>query len=72
MIRNAASLTQRGIMTGANPIIEKLQSLQELWAQVGRTRKDSTEYWEVMAEIRVLSGEYLAMLELSAKDRNIN
>ncbi len=54
-------------MKDTNPAIDKLQRIQQLWAELGRTRKDSTEYQNVMKKIRALSAEYQALVDSSEK-----
>jgi hypothetical protein len=43
--------------------VEKLQRIQELWRDLGRTASSSPEYQPLIAQIRVLSAEYQALVD---------
>jgi hypothetical protein len=45
-------------MDEAKLAIDKLQRIQQLWTQLGRTKSDAPEYGTIMKEIRALSAEY--------------
>jgi hypothetical protein len=40
------------------PAIVKLQCIQQLWVELGRTKLNSAEYQGIIKEIRLLSAEY--------------
>ena len=50
-------------MSETKVAIEKLQRIQELWRELGRTASSSPEYETRIARIRVLSGEYQALVD---------
>ena len=43
--------------------VEQLQRIQELWRELGRTESSSPEYQPLIAQIRVLSAEYQALVD---------
>ena len=43
--------------------IDKLQRIQQLWTQLGRTKSDAPEYGTIMKEIRALSAEYQNLID---------
>lgn len=54
-------------MTDTNRAVDKLQSIQDLWRQLGRTKVDAAEYESLMKKIRVLSAEYQALVDGASK-----
>jgi hypothetical protein len=46
-----------------NPALDKLRRIQQLWAELGRTKPDAPEYETIMEEIRILSTEYQALVD---------
>jgi hypothetical protein len=49
-------------MTDTNSAIAKLQRIQRLWLELGRTKLSTPEYQDIMKKIRALSAEYHARL----------
>lgn len=49
-------------MTDANRAIAKLQRIQQLWVELGRTKVKSHEYQNIMIKLRALSAEYQAFV----------
>jgi hypothetical protein len=49
-------------MTDANLAVDKLQRIQQLWKELGRTSLGTAEYETLMEKIRVLSAEYQALV----------
>ena len=52
-------------MSETNGILNKLQRIRELWIELERTKPNNPEYEKLMDKIRVLSSEYLALIEPS-------
>jgi hypothetical protein len=50
-----------------NPAIVKLKHIEKFWAELGRTKLDSSGYQEIMENIRSLSAEYQSLVEASQK-----
>jgi hypothetical protein len=50
-------------MSEVNLAVKKLQRIQQLWLELGRTRLDTPEYQTLMKEIRVLSAEYQTLVD---------
>ena len=48
-------------MDKANPAIEKLERIKQLWIELGGTKSNSPDYGAVMKKIRTLSAEYQAL-----------
>jgi hypothetical protein len=48
-------------------IYDKLQRIQSLWKELELTKPDSSEHLELMKQIRVLSGEYEALIDAPKK-----
>jgi hypothetical protein len=55
-------------MTRPNPAIAKLEPIQKLWVELGRTKSNSPEYHDIMQSIRSLSAEYQALVDAAHKD----
>ena len=54
-------------MNEANLAVQKLQRIQQLWIELGRTKLDTHEYSRLMKEIRVLSAEYQLLVDAPKK-----
>ncbi|HEY4766001.1 MAG TPA: hypothetical protein VIH75_20170 [Candidatus Sulfotelmatobacter sp.] len=54
-------------MNDTNPAVAKLQRIQQLWAELGRTKLNSPEYRDVMKKIRALSAEYQPLVDAPQK-----
>jgi hypothetical protein len=54
-------------MNETKAAIEKLQRIQELWRELGRTASSSPEYQPLIAQIRVLSAEYQTLVDAVKK-----
>jgi hypothetical protein len=48
-------------MNKTDEAVAKLQSIQQLWIDLGRTQLNIPEYKKLMGQIRVLSAEYQAI-----------
>jgi hypothetical protein len=59
-------------MNDTNPAIDKLQRIQKLWAELGRTRMRTPEHETIMEKIRVLSAEYQLLVDASPKPGKSN
>jgi hypothetical protein len=55
------------VMDEAKLAIDKLQRIQKLWTELGRTKSDAPEYGTIMKEIRALSAEYQTLVEAAKK-----
>jgi hypothetical protein len=56
-------------MKESNVAIDKLQRIQELWGELGRTKLDSPEYETLLADIRGLSTEYQTLVDSIKKEK---
>jgi hypothetical protein len=54
-------------MNDTNPAINKLQRIQKLWVELGRTGLRTPEYETIMERIRVPSAEYQSLVDASPK-----
>jgi len=54
-------------MNHTNPAIDKLQRIQQLWAELGRTKLNSPEYKDIMKKLRALSAEYQWLVDAAQK-----
>jgi hypothetical protein len=54
-------------MDEAKLAINKLQRIQKLWTELGRTKSDAPEYGTILREIRALSAEYQTLVEAAKK-----
>jgi hypothetical protein len=54
-------------MNDTNPGIVKLQRIQKLWVEFGRTGLRTPEYETITERIRVLSAEYQSLIDASPK-----
>jgi hypothetical protein len=54
-------------MSKSDIAVEKLQRIQELWRELGRTRAGAPEYETLLKKIPVLSAEYQALLDAARK-----
>jgi hypothetical protein len=54
-------------MTRTNPASARLQRIQQLWVELGRTKLNSPEYQDIMKDIRSLSGEYQLLAAVPQK-----
>jgi hypothetical protein len=54
-------------MNETNAAVDKLQSIQKLWIELGRTRLNTPEYKKLIESIRVLSAEYQALVDAIKK-----
>jgi hypothetical protein len=57
-------------MNDTNPAIDKLQRIQQLWAELGRTKLNSPEYKDIMKRLRALSAEYQSRVDAPQKGGN--
>jgi hypothetical protein len=64
---SASPLSGSSGMNDANPAIDKLQRIQQLWAELGRTKLNGSEYRDIMKNIRALSAEYQALVDAFPK-----
>ena len=60
-------MSYSGGMDDTNPAIAKLQHIQQLWAELGRTKLNSPKYRDVMKKIRALSAEYQSLVDAPQK-----
>ena len=49
--------------------VEKLQRIQELWRELGRTKSKAARYETLLKKIRVLSDEYQELVDAAKKPR---
>jgi hypothetical protein len=54
-------------MSETKVAIEKLQRIQELWRELGRTESSAPGYEALMKKIRVLSAEYQELVDATMK-----
>jgi hypothetical protein len=54
-------------MNETNVAIEKLQRIQELWRELGRTESNAPGYETLLKKIRVLSAEYQELVDAARK-----
>jgi hypothetical protein len=54
-------------MNETNVAIEKLQRIQELWRELGRTESNTPGYETLLKKIRVLSAEYQELVDAAWK-----
>jgi hypothetical protein len=54
-------------MNETNVAIEKLQHIQELWRELGRTESNAPGYETLLKKIRVLSAEYQELVDAARK-----
>jgi hypothetical protein len=54
-------------MNDTNVAIDKLQRLQELWPELGRTESNAPGYETLLKKIRVLSAEYQELVDADRK-----
>ena len=52
-------------MSESNIAIEKLEAIQQLWAQLGRVKLRTPEYETLLKRIRALSAEYQLLVDAS-------
>jgi len=57
-------------MSKANVAVEKLECIQELWREIGRTRAKTAEYDALLKQIRVLSAEYQQLVDAARKPKS--
>jgi len=57
-------------MSKANVAVEKLERIQELWREIGRTRANAPEYETLLKKIRVLSAEYQELVDAARKPKS--
>ena len=50
-------------------IYDRLNRIQQLWKKLELTKPNTSEYVEIMNQIRVLSEEYSALIEVPKKPR---
>jgi hypothetical protein len=58
-------------MSEANVALDKLQAIQHLWTELGRTGLNTPEYEALMNKIRVLSAEYQALVDAALKRKRV-
>jgi len=58
-------------MNETDVAVDKLQSIQQLWIELGRTKLTTPEYKTPMERIRVLSSEYQALVDAINKPDKI-
>jgi hypothetical protein len=56
-------------MKDPNVVIDKLQRIQQLWGELGRTKSDAPEYAPLLVNIRNLSTEYQALVDSVKKEK---
>jgi hypothetical protein len=54
-------------MNETNVAVEKLQRIQDLWRELGRTQSNAPEYETLLKKIRVLSAEYQELVDAARK-----
>ena len=54
-------------MENTNTAIDKLQRVQQLWAELDRTKMNTPEYQTIIEKIRVLSAEYQVLVDAQKK-----
>jgi hypothetical protein len=52
-------------MSESNTAIEKLEAIQQLWAQLGRMKVRTPEYHALLKRISALSTEYQLLVDAS-------
>jgi hypothetical protein len=57
-------------MNELDALLDKLQRIQQLWVEVGRTKSDTPEYKTLMDKLRVLSAEYQALVDSAKKPKD--
>jgi hypothetical protein len=57
-------------MSKANVAVEKLERIQELWREIGRTGANAPEYETLLKKIRVLSAEYQELVDAARKPKS--
>lgn len=57
-------------MNETNVAVEKLQRIQELWHELGRTKSNAPGYETLLEKIRVLSAEYQELVDAARKPKN--
>jgi hypothetical protein len=59
-------------MNETNIAVDKLQRIQELWRELGRTKSDAARYETLLKKIRVLSDEYQELVDAARKPKGSN
>jgi hypothetical protein len=59
-------------MDRANTAIDKLERIQQLWAELSRTKLNSPEYKALAEKIRTLSAEYQSLANNSKEPESRN
>jgi hypothetical protein len=54
---------------GTDPAVAKLERIQQLWHGLQREIPESPGYKEIMDQIRVLSAEYVALIDAAKKPK---
>jgi len=54
---------------GTDPAVAKLKRIQQLWRELQREIPESPGYKELSEQIRVLSAEYLALIDAANKPK---
>jgi hypothetical protein len=54
-------------MDDTNVAVDKLQRIQQLWVELGRTKLNTPEYQSILEKIRALSAEYQAVVDAHKK-----
>jgi hypothetical protein len=55
------------VIIDTNAAIQKLERIQQLWQELGRTKSGTPEYEVLLKRIHVLSAEYEALLPTPKK-----
>lgn len=50
-------------------VFDHLERIHKLWKELERAKPNTTEYEELMEKIRVLSAEYVALIDVLKKPR---
>lgn len=48
-------------------VFDKLQRIRELWKEIERAKPNTFEYEAIVEKIRVLSAEYMALIDVPKK-----
>jgi hypothetical protein len=54
-------------MSHTKVAVEKLQRIQELWRELGRTESSAPGYETLLKKIRILSAEYQELVDAARK-----
>jgi hypothetical protein len=54
-------------MSESSIAVDKLQRIQQLWKELGRTKSDDPDYNTLLKKIRTLSAEYQTLVDEAKK-----